>query len=337
MRAASILVVILVWAGCFTESALSAAETDHPPQASPVEEPGESVMVLAAADDASDAADAKKEQPAGDKKTEEKPATLKPLTQEKLKKLLQQRVKGGIGYSFRQFANMFLVSSKLQLGTGVGLMTSEQDIAKIPLLSPFPASYRPTLREMLDSIALQTYSKWKYDPSSRYIKSEIDAKGPFDGLAIFEFTKTKRDKPFEVKLAKGWKANDEGTWVMYVPPSFRVGMDIYEMGTYSSDKTPTDPKFFEKIQQDVSLEWAQKMNPKATLKDLQIKPVGKFEALYYEAMIPSIFKKDVKWRQWVFMDGNQCYFVVSTILPELEDKIYPDVEQMLKSFKVKKK
>ncbi|QDV18215.1 hypothetical protein Pan153_28720 [Gimesia panareensis] len=326
MRAASILFVILVWAGCFIERALSAAE-----------EPVESARVLAAADDEPDAAEAKKEQPAEEKKSEEKQATLKPLTPKQLKELLQQRVKGSIGYSFRQFANMFLVSSRLQLGTGVGLMTPDQEIAKIPLLSPFPASYRPTLREFLDSIALQTYSKWKYDPSSRYFKSEIDHKGPFEGLAIFEFTKTKREKPFEVKLAKGWKANDEGTWVMYVPPSFRVGMDIYEMGTYSSDKTPTDPKFFEKIRQDVSLEWAQKMNPKATLKDLQIKPVGKFQALYYEAMIPSIFKKDVKWRQWVFMDGNQCYFIVSTILPELEDKIYPDVEQMLKSFKVKKK
>ncbi|WP_298868350.1 hypothetical protein [uncultured Gimesia sp.] len=269
---------------------------------------------------------------------EKKPAaTLKPLTAKQQTELLGFRLKAGIGGTFSRFANMFMVSSRLALGTGVGLMTSSKEIAETPMFTPFPDSYKPTLRELLDTLALQTHSKWKYDPSSKYFKSDIDFKGPFDGIAIFEFTKTKREKPFEITLAKGWKASDEGTWVMYVPPSFRVGMDIYQMGTYSSSEKIADQKFKDKIRLDMAMDWAQRMNKKATLKDLKPAKVGRFDALYYESMVPSQLNKDIRWRQWVFMDGNQCYFVVSTILPEMEDKIFPDVKKMIASFKIKKK
>lgn len=269
-----------------------------------------------------------------DKKPE---ATLKPLTLEQQDELLGYRLNGGVGGTFGRFANMFMVSSRLALGAGVGLMTSSKEIAKAPVFTPFPDSYKPTLRELLDTLALQTHSKWKYDPSSKYFKSDIELKGPVDGIAIFEFTKTKREKPFEVTLPKGWKANDEGAWVMYVPPSFRVGMDIYQMGTYSPAKKMTDQDFKDKIRLEVSLDWAKRMNKQATLKDLKPAKVGSFDALYYESMIPSVLKKDIRWRQWVFMDGHQCYFIVSTILPEMEDEIYPDVKKMLASFKIKKK
>ena len=35
------------------------------------------------------------------------------------------------------------------------------------------------------------------------------------------------------------------------------------------------------------------------------------------------------------MVGNRSYFLVSTILPRLDDKIYPDVEKILASFREK--
>ena len=66
---------------------------------------------------------------------------------------------------------------------------SSDEIAESPLQSPFPASYEPTLREFLDTIALQTSSEWKYDPSGKYFKSEVEHEKPVAGLAIFEFTK----------------------------------------------------------------------------------------------------------------------------------------------------
>ncbi|HLX62952.1 MAG TPA: hypothetical protein VKX17_16895, partial [Planctomycetota bacterium] len=64
--------------------------------------------------------------------------------------------------------------------------------------------------------------------------------------------------------------------------------------------------------------------------------VGSFDALYFESMVPSQLKKEIRWRQWVFMDGERCYFIVSTIFPDNEAKIFPDVEKMLQSFKAKK-
>jgi hypothetical protein len=36
----------------------------------------------------------------------------------------------------------------------------------------------------------------------------------------------------------------------------------------------------------------------------------------------------------VLMVDNRCYFIVSTIIPSLEDEIFPDVEQMIESFTV---
>ena len=41
--------------------------------------------------------------------------------------------------------------------------------------------------------------------------------------------------------------------------------------------------------------------------------------------------------QWGLVVENKCYFVVSTIFPEFEDKIFPDVEAMLASFRINTK
>ncbi len=100
------------------------------------------------------------------------PAAINGLTREQQEKLLKLRLSGAMGLSLRDFANMFLVKSNLQLGTGVCLVTSANQIATADLISPFPESYSPTLREFLDSIALQTSSEWKYDPTGKYISFE---------------------------------------------------------------------------------------------------------------------------------------------------------------------
>lgn len=261
-------------------------------------------------------------------------ATIKPLTPEQQERLLDARLDGGMSYSFSQFANMFMVSSRLHLGIGVGLMTSSPEIANSPLLSPFPPSYKPTFRELLDAIALQTFSEWKYDPTSKYFHSDVEHDQPVDDIALFEFAPSRRTKPFEVTLASGWKDIDKGNWVMHVPPSFPVGLDIYEMGTYSSDGTTTEREFQEKIETAVALQWAQRVNADAVQQDLQPAKVGAFDVLFYESMADSQLDQDIKWRQWVFMVDSRCYFIVSTILPEFESEIFPDVEKMLASFQV---
>ena len=123
---------------------------------------------------------------------------------------------------------------------------------------------------------------------------------------------------------------------MHIPPDFPVGMDIYEMGTYSAGEKDPPKDFAGRIRSVVSLEWAQRVSRTAKAEDLKPAKVGESEALYFEAMVPSHFGKDLRWRQWVFLVDNRCFFVVSTIAPDLDQKIFPDVKKMLESFRIKK-
>jgi hypothetical protein len=270
--------------------------------------------------------------PATDPAKHDKTTSVKNLPPD-VEQLLNKRLNGGMGNTFAQFANMFLVSSRLQLNRAIALATSSRETAEAPLQSPFPRFYKPTLREFLDAIALQTFSQWKYDSSDRHIQSDKQIP-PTDRPVIFEFTPTKRHKPFAVTLPKGWKCEDQGNWLMLIPPSAPVGLDIYEMGTYSCDDKASEKELFTRVRQEVAREWAQRVNAKADLKDMSTRRVAAFEALSFEAMVPSKLNKDVRWRQWVFMVTNRCFFVVSTISPEAEATIYPDVEKILATFRI---
>ena len=237
-------------------------------------------------------------------------------------------------HTFGQFANMFLVMSHLNLSHGVGLMSKSRDIAKIELQSPFPQFYHPTLREFLDAIALQTFSEWQHDPTGQFITSEVEIPAASRPV-IFEFTASKREKPFEVTLADGWKSIDKGNWVMLVPPSFAVGLDVYEMGTYSADDEESESNLFEKVRAEVALEWAQRVFEDATADNLKPAQVGPYPALHFDKLLTGQNGKQIRWRHWVCMVENKCYFIVSTIIPDLENTIYPDVEKMVASFRVK--
>jgi hypothetical protein len=257
-----------------------------------------------------------------------------PEKNERLTTLLSQRFDGGMGYTFAQFANMFLVKSRISLGEGIGLMTPSREVAEKTLQSPYPEFYRPTVQEFLDEIALQTSTEWKSDTSGKYIENAVpDVQ--VDGPMIFEFLPTKREKPFEVTLAEGWKSNDRGSWLMLVPPGFPVGLDIYEMGVYSADVQAEEPKLLERVPIGVALGWIARIQVNADKDSLKAAKVGTHDALFFETTVPSQVGEDVHWRQWTFMVGNRCYGIVSTILPSLEDTIYPDVEKMLASFREK--
>jgi hypothetical protein len=276
--------------------------------------------------------DAEKAKPKAE--TSRQPVRIKPLTKERQDHLLKERLDGGMGNSFRQFSNKFLVMSRINLSYGVGLMTPSQEIADTELQSVFPGFYRPTLREYLDAIALQTKSRWKYDSTSKYFHSEVES-GPVEDLAIFEFTKTDREKPFQVTLPKGWRSIDKGNWMMYVPPIFPVGMDIYELGAYSSDDK-TEKDLLKRVPYEVSLEWAKRAKDKVYPKEINSAKVGPYDALYFETMMPLRDGLTVRWRQWVFMVDNKCYCAISTIYPQYEERIFPDVQSMLASFATKK-
>jgi|GEM_PF-1111361 len=268
--------------------------------------------------------------------TEEKlTRPLKLLSPAELEKLLGMRLKGGMEGKMNQFANMFFVESRIELGTCITLSGESKEIGATELQPVFPSSYQPTLREFLDVIALQTSSAWSYRKEKQQYTTTDKAGKMTESVAVISFDPVKRSKPYEVKLAEGWKAEDRGHWMAFIPKEVPFGMDIYELGSYSTEKKDAEAALFTDIRQAQSLEWAQRVKKSVKAEDLKPAKVGDFDALFYEAMIPSQIGTDVHWRQWIFMVGNKCYFIVSTIMSDQEKAIYSGVEEMVKSFKVR--
>ena len=257
------------------------------------------------------------------------------LSDEQLAKLLDQRVPAGLGLPFGRLQKMSLVGNKENAGRPLALVTGSEKIAKTMLRSNYPGFYKPTLREFFDSIAWQSFSNWKYDPGNKYVDDKSKDKKS-NSLVAFEFFEEKRRKPYEVNLASGWSTKDNGNWVMCTPPGATVGMDIYEIGKFSSINKSNEAELYKQVPYEVSMEWAQRVKPGAKKSELKPAKVGEFDALHFESMVKTQDKKSVHWRQWVFMGGNECFFIVSTIYPESESKVLPEVEAMLKTFKLRK-
>ncbi|MBL9177471.1 MAG: hypothetical protein JNM65_05360 [Verrucomicrobiaceae bacterium] len=264
---------------------------------------------------------------------------LKVLPQDEINKIMSRRLEGSLGHSFGQFANMFLVRSRMDTDVSVMLKAANGDIADTELQAVFPEFYKPTLAELCDSIALQTFSKWSYEKDDQHVMSGVPGQKLIDeGIVVLSFNPDSgRKKPFTLTPASGWRHEDRGHWEMFIPPSAQVGMDIYEVGRYSAKKGEDEKKLMLRVRKEVSLEWAGKVHPKVGEKDLKLAKVGPFEALHFEASVPSRLGKDVHWRQWVFLAGDRCFFIVSTLFPEQEDTVWPDVQEMLKSFRCDEK
>jgi len=297
------------------------------------------LLLLAGICFAEDAGPKKESAKTGKAKKEEKLDKKVPLVilnQKELDEVLQRRMQGGLSYDFKQFANMFFVSSRIGIGCSVALGTSEKEIADTELQPVFPDFYKPTMREILDSIALQTFSTWNYRKEDQFLSSAKEEKEAQKEIIIIHFAKTERAKPYEVTLAKDWVSEDRGHWTACRPSTVPVGMDIYEYGTYSTKDKAKEPELWERVRKEVALEWAQRVKKGAKADELKPAKVGSFDALFFESMIDARTGGQVHWRHWVFMVGNKCYFIVSTIFPEDEKTLYPDVEAMLKTFQIKK-
>ena len=63
--------------------------------------------------------------------------------------------------------------------------------------------------------------------------------------------------------------------------------------------------------------------------------IGPFDATLFECELTGKTGEKLLWHNWAFMDGNKCYFVLSAYPKDMHDKIFPDVEKMLKTFKIK--
>ena len=260
-------------------------------------------------------------------------ASTVPLSEEKLTSILAHRLEGSIGYTFAQFSNMFLVRSQSDLPCAVALSASNDDIAKTELMPVFPGSYRPTLKEFLDAIALQTHAKWSYATESKNLQSSSNQ--PLDGVACFDFTPGESGLCFEVQIPAGWKLVDGGNRLMCVPPSFPVGVDFYEMGRYSFAGDAAEG--MKGIREAVALDWATRAKKDASRSELKEVSVGSLSTLYFETTVKSRLGGDLIWRQWVFSSRDRCYFVISTLDEGNSTKLLPDVVKILHSFKENRK
>jgi hypothetical protein len=110
-------------------------------------------------------------------------------------------------------------------------------------------------------------------------------------------------------------------------------MDIYMMGTYSASKEKEGKTLFNKVRDDIALRFARMFKKDVTADAMTKTKVGDYEALYFMIAAPGT---GIVWRQWAIVNSGKAFCIVSAIKPEQEKDILPDVEAMVKSFKIAK-
>lgn len=201
--------------------------------------------------------------------------------------------------------------------TGVNLECSDTEIASTYLQSPYPDFYKPTWSEVFDTVARQTGSHC-------YYVADRDT---------WMFAKPAMPLPFTISQAAGWTSEERGAYVSYRPPMAPVGMDIYMMGRYSVDSSDEGERkaLFGKVRSAVAVMFAGPLKKGVTAADMTKTKLGEREALFFTTPAP---KPGVVWRQWVIADSGMAFVIVSAIDKDRESAILPDVEAMVKSFRV---
>ena len=231
------------------------------------------------------------------------------LTKEQQDKFLSRRLpSGAITGTFGAFGSFLFA------GLDIAMHTNDKEIGDTELHSPFPEFYKPTVREMLNAIALQTNSSWTYEPQADY----------------WVFAKPAIPKPLSVTLASGWVATDRGTYVGYKPPTYPVGMDIYYYGTYSSDDASQQAALWERIRNSWATGFASQLKRGVTIAEMQRVSVDGVEALYFQAPAP---RPGIVWRQWALVKNGHAFVIVSSLSAD-DKRLLTDVESMVKSFRV---
>jgi hypothetical protein len=202
----------------------------------------------------------------------------------------------------------------------VCLHTDTEDVALRRLNQVFPKFYRPTWRELFDEIAQQTGTRWRYDPKRDY----------------WVFDPPQRPLPYRIDLAEGWKAENRGSYLFTKPPGAPIGMDVYILGTYSfEEKDPEKRRAARnRVRYDLAHRFARSFKKDVTESDMTRVEVGGAEALHFKANPPR--RPNACWRQWAFLAGGRGYVIVSIIEKENTERLLPDVQAMVKSFRLKK-
>jgi hypothetical protein len=223
-------------------------------------------------------------------------------------KFLQTRGPGSMLGRLSNFASLLYAAENILIGS------SSKEVLEKPLHTAYPSRsiYEPTRAEFFDTIARQTGTTYQY-------MVENDS---------WIFNPPAMPLPFNIDICQGWKTEDRGQYVAYIPQIAPVGMDIYMMGRYSD----LQPEQKVKIEDFMAMACSQALPEAVTVADMKRVSLDGVEALYYEC--PGRVK-DMHWRQWAFIKNGQGYLIVSAFKTENKDKITADVDRMLKSFHVK--
>jgi hypothetical protein len=147
----------------------------------------------------------------------------------------------------------------------------------------------------------------------------------------FLFSEPSMAMPFEVDVARGWRAELRGGYVAYIPPQAPVGMDIYFGGEYS----PQDPDLYKRVRDYWAMLFAPNFDPNISTDDMKEISIADSDALFWE-FTNNKSGKSIHWRQWALMKDGHCFVIVSAIDRENEEVIWPDVEAMVNSFEVRR-
>lgn len=261
---------------------------------------------------------------------------VKALSPFELNQVYGRRMVAELGCPFYQFSKIFIVSSPLKLKYSVLLGSQSPIILSKPLMNFYPNFYRPTFKEILDQIALQTGSSWHYQPNKEKYKAKLDLYQPSHEVLVFEFNQANRSPSFKLKLAPGWRKTVKPNSVMFIPPTCPMGLDIYDIGTFSTDEVSEAQQkaLMKRVRKEICLKFASSAKKSVQEAELKKAKVGDYNALYFETEVPTKTGYKARWRQWAFTVEDRCFIAVSTIFPTYEEKLWPQVQEMLTSFEL---
>lgn len=204
------------------------------------------------------------------------------LSTEEQDKLLRSRIKSssmmGTFYEFNN--NLYAMREPF-------LMTTSVAASNVRLTTAHARDYCPTFAELFESMARQTKTSVKYDPT---FLSKWIAIPPAMSL------------PYTLTLADGWRAEDRGMYVAYIPELQPVGMDVYMFGRYSGVSNAQIREF----RKAKALLFAKFINEKARVSQMKEVKVDGVDALYFETV--STKRPGNQWRQWSFIKNGQAFF-----------------------------
>ncbi|HIA51427.1 MAG TPA: hypothetical protein EYN91_04985 [Candidatus Melainabacteria bacterium] len=218
--------------------------------------------------------------------------------------MLSTRVKTGMMMgSFYEYGNLLYCAQEAWMAT------KDKEVAGMRLQTVFPDFYKPTLYELFEAAARQTGTTFKHGEGRGWM-----------------FERPPMPLPFSLTIAEGWRKENRGSYVAYIPAEQPVGMDVYMFGTYSDLNKEDEQKFRGDIARFFS-----KPNRGAKPEAMSRELVDDCEALFCETDAP---KPGVIWRQWSFVKNGRSFVIVSALDKANSEKLFPEVRKMVASFQV---